>query len=99
MVAEDKELTNEINNDNYSFKERIRCYLKKGIEKESKIILNLQKKIQSPLLNVIMLMATFTGNDDFYTIFIPMLMWCDISDYGLMKKEFFKQINFATRNL
>ncbi|ORX44300.1 hypothetical protein BCR36DRAFT_334651 [Piromyces finnis] len=98
--------TTEINNTNkgqtvdpLTFKEKLRLYLKKGIESESNAILKLQKKIQNPILNEIMLIATFTGNDDFYTIFIPMLFSCDISGYGLIRAELFREINFLARNL
>lgn len=101
MVANDlkKTVIDSQNADNLTFKEKLRRYLKNGIEKESLTILEIQKRCQNPILHGIMKIATFTGNDDFYTIFIPMLFWCDISDYGLMKKEFFKQINFLARNL
>jgi len=86
-------------NNNLTFKEKLRNYLKKGIDKESVKILEIQKSIQFPFLTNIMKIATFTGNDDFYTIFIPMLFWCDVSEYGLMRKELFKQLNFLTRSL
>jgi len=100
MVATDSNNINESQNEDIlTFKEKTRLYLKRGIEKESQTILKIQKKIHNPVLNEIMLIATFTGNDDFYTLFIPMLFWCDISGYGLMKAELFREINFLARNL
>jgi len=102
MVASNEIKESEIQvpvNNNLTFKEKLRNYLKKGINKESEKILEIQKSIQSPFLTNIMKIATFTGNDDFYTIFIPMLFWCDVSEYGLMRKELFKQLNFLSRSL